>query len=515
MADWEDAPGSWEDAPTRRTPPTKLKPKSFGEEVSDRVAATPMESFAGPAVRQADTGLALASGVVAPPIAGLAGIAQGVKNIFSPGMPAADRVRQVEEALTYQPRTEMGQAVTGALSYPFVKLSELGEFAGGKVADTGRPALGAAVNTAIQAAPIALGELGRFGAARMKSPTLTPEQVALQKNVATARARGIQLTPTQAELGAVKKTLEGLTGSTKMEKLASIRNQPIVNSIIKEDLGIPENVRPTRDVLASMRKQEGANYEAIRGSGNIKADTQFTAAINDIEAPYKRVAQDFPKTKPPAILGELEALKEPTFSASSAVDKIGELRDKADLAYRQGDKTLGRALKNAANAMEDQIGRHLERTKAFQPPGLLENFRASRANIARLYTAEKALNDATGNFSAQTFARELKKGKPLTGGQREVGELGQAFSGSLRDVDAMRDKTEFGFGDLFLGGLGHMIAGNWPALATVAARPAIRHAMLAPTGGAVSLSDLAKGATSARPLIPLSTLGQRQDDAGR
>src|SRR5712664_914130 len=44
----------------------------------------------------ADAALSLGSGAVAAPVAGLAGIAQGVKNLVSPGMSAADRVNQVQ-----------------------------------------------------------------------------------------------------------------------------------------------------------------------------------------------------------------------------------------------------------------------------------------------------------------------------------------------------------------------------------------------------------------------------------
>lgn len=578
-----------------------------------------------------EPGLAIATGTAGAVAGGLAGLGRAA--LPGPSGAGADVSRKVSQALTYEPTTGIGKAATEVASYPFVKLSELGGAAGGAVTDiTGSPLAGAGVSTAIQGAPIALGEIARMRA--MRPEQLTPEQAATRANVAKATREGYVLTPSQADLGAVKKTLEGLTGSAKMEKLASLKNQPITNALIKEDLGIPEQVKPTSELLASMRRQEGANYEAIRGAGRITADDEFTTQINNIEAPYKRIAQDFPKSKPPAILGELEAIKEPSFSSSSAIDKIRELRDKADVAFRQGDKSLGKDLKDAANALENQIGRHLQKsanvsekvagTKVATPdgqpvemyhgttqtfkdfkegtgwftsspaeanmyggltsaganvrpayiniknpiymdvadaspikiaealtrsntdgvivtengkvrwavpespnqivskfedmpanskvPGMLEAFRQSRAKIAKLYTAEKALNSQTGNFSAPILARELKRGRPLTGGMRKVGETASAFSGSLRDVDIMRDRTEFGFGDLFLGGLGHMITGNWPALATVAARPAIRHAML--TGDAskmIPLSSFTKDVAQKRSLIPLSTLGQRNE----
>lgn len=88
----------------------------------------------------------LGSSMVAAPIAGLAGIGQGLKNLVSPGIPAADRVGQVAGAMTYQPRTDAGKAVTGALSYPFEKLAQLGDAAGdaANAPDEGRPKISAA-----------------------------------------------------------------------------------------------------------------------------------------------------------------------------------------------------------------------------------------------------------------------------------------------------------------------------------------------------------------------------------
>lgn len=121
----------------------------------------------------------IASGFVATPFAGLAGLAQGAKNLVPgwQGMPAADRIRQVENAMTYEPRTTAGKAVSGVVNYPFQKLAQFSDFAGQKTSDaTGSPAAGAAVNTAIQFAPSALfkvrGMRGRAAEAPRVEPTL-------------------------------------------------------------------------------------------------------------------------------------------------------------------------------------------------------------------------------------------------------------------------------------------------------------------------------------------------------
>ena len=146
---------------------------------------------------------ALASGAVAAPVAGLAGLAQGAKNMISPGTPAADRVEQVENALTIEPHTKYGQAATDIVKYPFKKLAQAGDKAGdvtneslrkAGVPEKAAAAAGAVVNTAIQSIPAIVakgaakiggaGEAADAGAASAKITTApkaaakTPEETA-------------------------------------------------------------------------------------------------------------------------------------------------------------------------------------------------------------------------------------------------------------------------------------------------------------------------------------------------
>jgi hypothetical protein len=108
--------------------------------------------------------LHIASGMAAMPIAGLAGLATGGNG---------DVVNRVQNALTYEPRSAGGKAVTSAVTYPFRKLAEGADYVGEKAADlTGSPAIGAAVNTAIQAVP-ALLMRGRGAKAQVGDEAVT------------------------------------------------------------------------------------------------------------------------------------------------------------------------------------------------------------------------------------------------------------------------------------------------------------------------------------------------------
>jgi hypothetical protein len=129
-----------------------------------------------------DTAATFGSQMVATPVAGLTGL---VMNPLSPiGAAArlagkvlgkevpstADIVEGTQRALSYNPRSDVGQQAVETVSKPFTWFAGKANRAGEAVSDaTGSPALGAAVNTGIQAIPVVLsrGTRGAFaGAAR-------------------------------------------------------------------------------------------------------------------------------------------------------------------------------------------------------------------------------------------------------------------------------------------------------------------------------------------------------------
>lgn len=132
-----------------------------------------------------EAGANLATQAVALPVAGLAGLgAATTKALGITETEPADVVHQVGGALTYQPVTKSGQHLTGAVMYPFEKLQQAGQYLGGKTLDaTGSPALATAVDTAVNAIPLALpmakGTLSRAAEKRMPQaePTAPVEAV--------------------------------------------------------------------------------------------------------------------------------------------------------------------------------------------------------------------------------------------------------------------------------------------------------------------------------------------------
>ncbi len=159
----------------------------------------------------ADTVLTVGRNAVAAPVAGLAGALTAPLG-FLPGRQGvgARNVERVQSFIAGQPLTEGGEAVSGAIAYPFEKLAEGADKAGDFTArKTGSPLLGTMVNTAIQGAPALLlrgrGKSGRTGSDRVGSAVPEGDGATRPKVPATAeRPAGLakvrEAAPTKEEL---------------------------------------------------------------------------------------------------------------------------------------------------------------------------------------------------------------------------------------------------------------------------------------------------------------------------
>lgn len=467
-----------------------------------------------------DAAAALGSGAVAGPVSGIAGLMQGAKNLVSPGMSAGDRVNQVQDAMTYQPRTEIGQGITKAVSYPFMKLAELSDAAGGKTAEkTGSPAAGAGLNMVLQAVPLMLGRapMGETAGALAKRNALRDVSKQTDQGIVNAKEAGYVLPPTQANPSLLNQIVEGVAGKVKTAQTASIKNQEVTNGLVRTGLGIAEDAPLTSETIQQVRKQAGESYERVRGSGTVTADPVYSKTLDSIAEPFARAAKDFPDAARTDILDAVKAAKRDSFDAGSAVDQIGILRGKADQAYRGSDKQLGKAYKGIANALEEQLSRHLEESGA--PESVIADFRKSRELIAKTYTVEKHLKP-DGNVDAVGLGRELKR-KPLSGDIRTAAEFGEQFPKAAQRPERIGG-VPLSLFDLAIGGGAGAAMHNPAFLAAAVTRPLVRQGILSgpyqsnfvnPRTYGPSLSSSLQevlARTQGQPLVPLSEISQGQ-----
>ena len=434
--------------------------------------------------------LSLGSGAAAGTAAGFAGMGQAATNALGlTETPAGDRVRGVSEALTYVPRTKAGQVVTGAVAYPFEKIAEGAEAVGGAVTDTtGSPLAGTAVNTAIQAAPMLIGkgakaipgESAASIAARARQQALNAPKA---EAVNLAREVGLKLTPEEAGGGPVSRGVASIAGEPKLAKLLSKKNAPTINDMIRRDVGLPDDVPLSREALAQIRKEAGEKYEAVKSVGRFGTDEKYRADLKAVTKQFDDAKEDFAHRAESPIQKTIEGLDVKGMKASSAIAEVKNLRNDADKAYRAGDKQLGKAYRDAAEALDGMLERHLDRhARAVGDPEVAKavaEYKGARQRIAKTYAADKALDDSTGNINAKVYAAARRKGVPLSGEAADVAKLAQAFERSTqRSAGAATGPTIF---DAAIGLIfGEPIAGQSSiarGLAGLTARPLARSVM--------------------------------------
>lgn len=273
--------------------------------------------------------------------------------------------------------------------------------------------------------------------------------------------------------GVLGSLVEGFGGKTKTEQLASNRNQQVTNDLAKKALGITDDAPITKEVLSGIRAEAGKAYEALRGAGTITADKQFTSDLAAIAKKYEGASKDFPELAKNEIGDIVASINKPSFSASSAIDAISILRDKAAAAYAKGDKAIGSAYKKTSQAMEDAIERNLLANGSAEA---VRAFQAARRLIAKTYSVEGALG-ATGDVSANKIASQLGKGRPLTDELKTIGNFAAAFPKAAQTSAKVEPHSVLDLAAM--GGLG--AAGAGPAAMIPLARPAARSVVLSDT----------------------------------
>lgn len=283
--------------------------------------------------------------------------------------------------------------------------------------------LGAAIGGALPAFVQAGGKIG--GAVRNKMANESTATAAQKFAAAQQGAKaGYVVPPADLDPGVGTELLSGLSGKIKTAQVASQRNQSVTDALVRKELGLSADDVLNVDTLQAIRNKAAQAYAPVKQAGIVKADSIYTNALDDIGQAYKGANGAFPGLAKDEVGNLVNSLKVGEFDAGNAVDAIKVLREQADKAFRTGDTGLGKASKAAASAIESQIERHLANSGNADA---LDALREARKLIAKTYSVQKGLNSETGSVSAQALAKQLEKGKPLSGELLTVAQMAQAF----------------------------------------------------------------------------------------
>lgn len=311
-----------------------------------------------------------------------------------------------------------------------------------------------------------------------RAATAATQQAADAQKFAAAKAgadAGYVIPPADMNPGMLTEALSGLSGKIKTAQVASARNQPVTDTLARKAIGLNAGDDLTNDVLQGIRNQAAQAYAPVKNAGTVTADKQFLSALDNIASTYQGAAKSFPGLKNDGVGDLIASLKQQQFDAGSAIDATKVLREMADKAYRSGDKGMGKAAKQASNEIEGMLERHLT---AQGNTEALAAFQEARKLIAKTYTVQKALNEQTGNVSAQALAKDLAKGRPLSGDLLTVAQMGQAFPKATQALkEAPKATSPLDFAVAAMTGAA---TANPLALATIGARPMARSLLLSP-----------------------------------
>ena len=429
-----------------------------------------------------EVALQLGAGALATAAGGAAAIpVTAVEALRGGEDPAAAGRAVIEEfqSRAFQPRTEVGQRAAEAIAAPLEAFERAADVIGEVTGDP-EDILGATlVKTAILGAPALFGL--RRGAVTRRPPSKpTPRQ----QVAANAAEEGYVTPPSVRGETGVGGLAEGLGGKIKTGQQAIATNQAVTNRLASRAVGLPEEVPVTVDVLQGIRSQASQAYENVRGVGRVFTDNRFQRDLSASIRQFKNAARDFPELAKTEIIDLVDSLRVAEFDAGAGVDAISLLRNRADVAFRGGDKALGNSYRAASNAVETVLERHLGRGGE---PALVDAFRQARQQIAETYSVQEALQARiTGEVSATQLAAQLKKGKVLTGDLRTIADFANTFpSVSRLFVGTAQAFSPLDLGVAALGGTGAATAltlGAGPAavlpLALGAARPLFRRGAL-------------------------------------
>lgn len=345
---------------------------------------------------------------------------------------------------------------------------------------------GQAVGNAVAAGANRLLQ-SRAATAAVQESANTERDAVLQ----AGRQAGYVVPPTEVNPSLTATALESVSGKAATKQAAQAQNQTVTNRLVAQDLGLPAGMPITQQALAGVRQQAGQVYNQVKQAGQITADANFKADIAAITNASKNVQSGFPGAATPAgdqIETLVKSLDQPSFSAAQALEYTKRLRQQASsnftVAARSGSpeaRELAQAQIKGADALEEQIGRHLQ---ANGQPDLLQQFQDARTTIAKSYQAQAALKG--GNVSATRLAQQLQKGKPMSDGFGLVARFADHFGDATKlpkgGVGVSKLAATVGGG----GALTAAFTGNLPlagALAAGTAAPyAVRQGLLSSVG---------------------------------
>lgn len=289
--------------------------------------------------------------------------------------------------------------------------------------------IGAGLGVAGQQVGRRAGEFlsSRLAAQRAQLAMQQGQNAERDATIAAVREAGYLIPPSSVNPSFGNQVLESISGKIATAQTAASKNQAITEKLIRRSVGLADDAPITKEAMQKIRKEAfDAGYKPVKQAGAMPADPAFVKALDDVVSKYQGAARSFPGAVSDDVTNLVNGYRVSQFNSGDAIDAIQILRDRASTAYASGNKELGKASREVANALEDQIERNLS-AAGQDGAEMLGAFRAARQLMAKTHTVESSVRAGSGNVTAASIGREFQKGRPLTGELETVGRFANVF----------------------------------------------------------------------------------------
>lgn len=415
----------------------------------------------------------------------------------------AQAAEGVQNALTYQPRTQEGKdlsdTTTNALGWGLG--GKEGEWLRNKAIQYGsqndpqNPGSSTPQRAAMSAAPyldlaanIPATLLGaKLGEGSYLGKGTTPE-------VSAAMDAGYKLTPQQAGAGIVSRNVSAIASRPQLERELSRQNQKVTDAGARADIGMAPDTRITPATLNQAAAPHNAVYQAIDDLdryGPVQPTPDYRQAIQDVRNDSGS-GGNFAFDVSPRVTNRIQGYSQiPEFLPSEALARVKALRAEASKAqnsnaYHPDALATARTNRGIADALEDELDRHVQALSQpvlgmpFTPvdPNLLPQLRNSRVQLAKINNIRDALDGP--NVDASALKRARDHGAQLTGNLATAADAAENFDRSVQVPSKIRDQEISYFDAALASGTGAAgIASGHPVLgagmlAAMFGRPVLR-----------------------------------------
>jgi hypothetical protein len=336
-----------------------------------------------------------------------------------------------------QPQTPEGRAVLEAAA---PMLEALPPVIGAAPAVSGVAAPGAR-----QAGRIAAQEAGLAAQPIIAARAAQRERTALQRSAADwqrapqieaanrAVELGIALNPAQSNPTLGNRARSTLAGNRDVNSALAKQNQPKWTELAKRDMGINIQTPLNASAFEEARKAVSGPYDQLRRMGTMSADDSIRSQLEGLRVEQAAIGGELGAKRVNKLIDEAQKKVGSGLDGGQLLDSVRQLRRDAQ-AIRNAQK-VGQAPSPERIAEAEaklQIANVLENmaeNNIFDPK-FKQEFRQSRAALAKTYAYEDATDFNTGMVDPMAIARLTQRDNALTGIIADIG----AIAGNFPDI---------------------------------------------------------------------------------